>query len=124
MLGASSTAADYTDTRLYYEFNNNTNRISPTNISDVTPLTRSDISLDPVVVSGVTYRKLITFKYALSSTNNLDGKVFQEAGLNTEQATPGSPSTVHGVMLNRVILSPSLTKTAGIPTSVYMQIRF
>lgn len=123
MVGASSTAADYTDERLWYEYNNNTNRITATNSSGGS-FTSADIEHDPVTISGVTYRKKLRFKFAISATNNLDGLVIQEAGLNTEQATPGSPSTKHGVMLNRLVVSPAETKEAGVATSFYMDLRF
>lgn len=123
MVGASSTAADYTDERLFYEYNNNATRKSALDING-NPIDVADITLDPVVVSGVTYRTLMTYKFDFPATDGIDGLVVREAGLNFHQATPGSPSTKLGVTFNRLVLDTPETKTNGIPKSFFMRVRF
>lgn len=116
-VGACSTAAAVTDTRLAYELNM-AGRKALTNVAGAA-LSPADITADTVVISGTTYYKKMVVKASWAAGIGT-GHYFGEYMLNTSATSAVTPTSTSGTMFNHYIdPSPSLK---GADTAVEVQI--
>lgn len=120
-VGASATAADYTDTRLTHELIYDSSRKLLTNTSGVS-LTSSDVVLDPTVIGSCTFREKIVVQYVYEAPDANDGNQFAEFGLFSSTALPATPTSTSGVMLNHLVISSPFTKSASLTCTVRISI--
>jgi hypothetical protein len=107
--GACSASALVTDSRLNYEHILNATRkaLTVTSVSD-------DEYVDPD--SGVTFYKKITASASYDgSTDSNANQPFQEFGVNTLMALPGTPTSTSGTLFNHYVHSVAIVLT-GPPT--------
>lgn len=113
-VGACTTAAQVTDTRLTYELIGNATRKTLTNTSGAA-LSPSDIvtysggtSIVLNATSTATFYQSITAQATYNSGDGNNGNQFGEYGLNTSITLPGAPTNTSGVLFNHLI-DPSPT---------------
>lgn len=120
MVGASSTAANVDQDRLIYEHIGNATRKILTNTSDAA-LTAADVE-DVVYVdpdSGVTFYKKLTVKYSYGTSDGNNGQPFREYGLNTAIALPATPTSLSGIMGNRLVDTVSQQKASNNTINIF-----
>lgn len=123
MVGACSTPANVNDTTLVYEHIGNATRKPLTNTSDVA-LSASDIE-DVVYVdpdTGVTFYKKLTVKYKYNTSDGNNDQPFREYGLNTSMTLPATPTSLSGIMLNRLVDGATQTKLSTNIISVFISV--
>ena len=118
-VGASTTAAQVTDTRLTHELIGNATRKALTNTSGAA-LSPSDITTYPSgtaivlnATSTATFYQSITAQAVYDSGDGNNGNQFGEYGLFTTVTLPGTPTASSGVMFNHLIDASPTTKTAS-----------
>lgn len=118
-VGASTTAAQVTDTRLTYELIGNAARKALTNTSGAT-LSPSDIVTYPSGVtivlnasSSATFYQSITCQAVWNSGDGNNGNQFGEYGLFTTATNPGTPTSTSGIMYNHLIDPSPTVKSSG-----------
>lgn len=122
-VGASTTTATVTDTRLTYELIGNATRKTLTNTSGAA-LTAGDITLETTTIGTVTYYEKLVVQaiYAAGDSNN--GNQFGEYALANTVTNPANPTATSGVILNHLIDSSPVQKTASNSVTIQITIRF
>lgn len=121
-VGASSTAAQVTDTGMTCELIYSL-RKPLTNTNNVA-LSSADITNETTTISGTTYQQKVICQANWTAGDANNGNIFAEYGLNTTAQTPGTPFTVSGVLLNHFIDPAPVTKTSSNTIAAQMTIRF
>lgn len=118
-VGACTTAAQVTDTRLTYELIGNATRKTLTNTSGAA-LSPSDIVTYPSgtaivlnATSTATFYQSITMQATYNSGDGNNGNQFGEYGLSTSITLPGTPTASSGVLVNHLIDASPTFKTAS-----------
>lgn len=121
-VGASSTTATVTDTRLTYELIGNPTRKSLTNTNGVTPST-GDIQLQTIVIGGVTFYEYLVVQSIFTTTDGNNNNTFAEYGLFTTGTLPGAPTSTSGTMFNHYIDPNPAFKASSNQITVVVTIR-
>jgi hypothetical protein len=122
-VGASSTAAQVTDTRLTYELVGNATRKALTNTNGAVPSV-GDISLQTITIGGFTYYEYIVLQTTFLTTDGNNNNTFAEYGLFTTGVLPAGPTGSSGGMFNHYIDSNPAFKAATNQITVAITIRF
>jgi hypothetical protein len=121
--GASGTAATATDTRLNYELVGNASRKPLTNTS-FAPLSSADVVLETFVDGfGETYYTKIIVQGVYQLVDGNNGQPFQEYGLFSTTALPGTPTSTSGIMFNHFVAGAPVVKDNTITITVQVTIR-
>ena len=111
-VGASSTAPDYPDDRLKYEFLGQSPRYSLTKVGGAAlPFADVDINSVQQAVSGYLSRKNLQVQATLDYTDGNNGQTIQEYGIHSTMTLPGTPTGLSGLMANRWVDGSPTTKT-------------
>lgn len=118
-VGASTTAADPTQTSLIHELSGNAQR-KPLLSLDDDALTVSDIIQDITTIESVNYRYKVTCKAIWDSGDGNNGNQFGEFALvsDLDFAAPGE------VFYNRLVDGAPTTKSSGNEIEAQMTVRF
>lgn len=120
--GASTTAADVTDTRLTHELIDTTGRKPLTNTNG-DPLSASDIVDEEITISSCTYYKKIVAQAEWPAGEGT-GHQFGEYMLNTSITSPATYNGTSGVMFNHYIDPSPAEKGADTAIQIQVTCRF
>lgn len=125
-VGASSTAAVHTDTRLNYEYTATDSAAGPTKRYTLTNTSGAALSASDVVSDtftdglGNTFYKKIVVQSIIPTTDPNVGQPFQEYGLFTSQNLPATPTSTSGLMFNHLVAASAIIKDGS--TQIVVQI--
>lgn len=122
-VGASTTAAAVTDTRLTHELIGNATRKPLVNTSNAA-LSGSDIVAETTTIGGVVYYKKLVCQATWDVTDGNNGNQFGEYGLFTTATLPGTPTGTSGIMFNHLIDFTPPTKSASNSITAVVTVRF
>jgi len=122
-VGASTTTASVTDTRLTHELIGNPTRKSLVNTSNAA-LSPSDIVSETATISGVVYYKKLVCQATWDVSDGNNGNQFGEYGLFTTNVLPGTPTGTSGTMFNHLIDFTPPTKSASNSITAVVTVRF
>ena len=116
-VGASTTAAQVTDTRLTYELIGNPTRKPLTNTSGAA-LSASDINTATQIIvinasSSATFYQNISVQATYNSGDLNNGNQFGEYALASTAVLPGTPTSTSGVIYNHLIDPNPIQKSAA-----------
>lgn len=116
-VGASSTAAQVTDTRLTHELIGGTTRKSLTNTSGAAVSPSDIVTTTSTIVlnatSSVTFYQNMSVQSTWLSGDANDGNTFGEYALFTTNVYPGTPTSTSGTMMNHLIDPNPIFKSAA-----------
>lgn len=127
-VGASTTTATVSDTRLTYELIGNATRKTLTNTSGAA-LSPSDIVTGNTTIvinatSSATFTKSITCQATYNSGDGNNGNQFGEYGLFTLVTNPGTPTSTSGVIFNHLIDPDPTFKNASNSVTIQISLYF
>lgn len=122
-VGASTTPATVSDTRLTHELIGNATRKTLVNTSNA-PLSASDIVSETTTISGVIYYRKLVCQATWDVSDGNNGNQFGEYGLFTSVALPGTPTGTSGTMFNHLIDATPPTKSPSNSITAVVTVRF